>query len=660
MPGCLILSVCRRVSPPLIVARARRVHSGIGVRRATKGSGLDGLDHRHGVFCFGSFRLDPVSRVLLQGDVRVHLPARLFDTLLYLVEHHDRLVEREELSRAVWSTHAVSAGNLGRAISSLRIALKSVGEDSLIVTAPGRGYRFGVPVRWEPAGQPLQASAAEPAPASAKPRRRGWALAAGLLLAAMGLAAVGLWPRAGTAFAPPPHSIAVLPFVNHGANAADTLYSDGIAQELINTLGRIPGMRVAASTSSFLFRNKNATIGDIARQLNVGAVLEGSVQRTGARIHITVELIDATNGFQLWSHVYDQDQGDVLTMQGQMAAAVVTSLKGVMLGDEAAQLTLGGTTNAAAFDAYLRGMAAEHPLDPVANRAAITHFNLAVQLDPTYALAFAQRARALTFIASYGNSPDVDYSHRVMQAAVEDAQRAVTLAPELGMAHAALGFALQATLTDLPRADAELHRAVALAPGDSVTLLAYGRFQLEMGHVQEGIDAAEQAAALDPLAAHTHGTLAIILGYARRYDAAKVALHRADVLLPNNEPFDRITFGLLDTMAGDAQAAERICAGDVDYRDMMCLAIADHMLGHQPAAEAELAKARAVLGDNGAFLYARIYAQWGQPDAALRWLQTAYEVRDPGLIELKIDPALDPVRATTQYQALVRRLGFPA
>lgn len=619
------------------------------------------------MFCFGSFRLDPVSRTLLQNGVRVHLAARLFDTLLYLVQHHDRLVERDELCRAIWSTHAVAEGNLGRAISSLRLALKSAGEDGLIVTAPGRGYRFGVPVRWVPAGDPFAAGAA-PAAGSTRRMQRGraWAWAACGVAAfgvVLGLAAwrqqPGMGGAAGADFSPPPHSIAVLPFVNRGAATADALYGDGIAQELINALGRIGDLKVAASTSSFLFRNKNTTIGDIARQLNVGAVLEGSVQRAGSRIHTTVELIDARNGFQIWSHVYDQGQDDVLAMQGQIAAAAVVSLKGVILRDETAQLNLGGTSKPAAFDAYLRGVAELRGLDPVANRRAIADFNQAIALDPGYALAFAHRARALAFIGTFGNSPDVDYSHRVMAAALEDARHAVSLAPDLGAAHADLAFVLQTSMADLTGAEAEYRRAIALAPGDAATLLNYGRFLLEMGQVQAGIDAAEQAAALDPLAASTHGNLAIILEYARRYDDARVALQRAAVLMPSNTRFGRVTLGMLETMQGHGEAALRVCGGEVDYRDMMCLAIAYHMVGRQADAARELAKARAVLGDNGAFLYARIYAQWGQPDAALQWLRTAYQLRDPGLIQLKIDPALDGIRGRPEYQELVRQVGFP-
>lgn len=630
---------------------------------------MDGLEQGYGIFQFGSFRLDPVSRTLLQNGVRLHLPARLFDTLLYLVQHHDRLVEREELSRAVWSTHTVSEGNLGRAISSLRQALKSAGEDNLIVTAPGRGYRFGVPVQlvMQHPSRPAPRPITPPGQPPGKQALRWAVICFGLLvLASAGLGAFALRTPPGAsgsviaAFAPPPHSIAVLPFVNPGAKPADTLYSDGIAQELINSLGRIGGLKVAASTSSFLFRNKNVSIGDIARQLNVGTVLEGSVQRAGSRIHVTVELIDAQDGFQLWSRAFDQDQDDILGMQGQIAAAAVTSLKGVILRDEAAQLTLGGTDNPAAFDAYLKGVAELHALDPEANRRAVANFNEAVALDPKYALAFAHRARALAFIGTFGNSPDVDYSHRVMAAAREDARHAVELAPELGAAHADLAYVLQTSLADLAGAQAEYRRAIALAPGDAATLLNYGRFQLEMGHVEEGIAAAEKAVALDPLAAKTHGNLAIILEYARRYDDARLAMRRAEVLQPSNTRFPRVTLGLLETMQGHANAAQHVCAGNVDYRDMMCLAIAYHMLGRQADAAAELAKARTVLGDNGAFLYARIFAQWGDTAESLKWLETAYQLHDPGLIELKIDPALDPVRHTPEYRELVRRVGFPA
>jgi TolB-like protein/DNA-binding winged helix-turn-helix (wHTH) protein/tetratricopeptide (TPR) repeat protein len=618
-----------------------------------------------------------VSRTLLQNGVRLHLPARLFDALLYLVQHHDRLVERDELSRAIWSGHTVSEGSLGRAISSLRLSLKGAGEDGLIVTAPGRGYRFGAPVRWEPVSLPIPTGhepglAAGTAPqngisqTASRTRRLIWTVVTGVVLAVSLFATLSMWRPPGTSsggaitdFAPPPHSVAVLPFANHGTNVEDTLYADGIAQELINALGRIGGLRVAASTSSFLFRSQHTTIGSIARQLNVGTVLEGSVQQAGERIHITVELIDARNGFQLWSRDYDRSRDDVLATQGEISAAVVISLKGVLLGDEATRLTLGSTSNSAAFDAYLHGVAEMQALDPAANRRAIADFNQAVLLDPKYALAYAHRARALAFIGTFGNSPDLDYSHRVMTAAQEDARHAVELAPDLGAVHADLAYVLQTSLADLQGAEIEYRRAIALTSGDAPTLLNYGRFLLEIGHTQEGVDAAERAVQLDPLAASAHGNMAIILEYARHFDEARQALQHAMVLRPASTTFRRITLGMLETMQGHGKAAREICEGDVDYRDMMCLAIAYHLLGRQSDAANELAKARAILGINGAFLYARIYAEWGQPDEAFQWLQTAYDARDPGLIELKVDPAMDTLRSSPKYNALIRKMGFP-
>lgn len=623
---------------------------------------MSGSDQGCGTFAFGSFRLDPVGRTLQQDGTRLHLSARLFDTLLYLVENHDRLVTREELHQAVWSTHTVADDSLGRAISSLRLALRNAGGDGLIITAPGRGYRFGTRVRQEFEDNP-QASPDPPLPMVPPRRMARWPILACAALAVSGLAAFSLTPRpdpAGTTFAPPPRSIAVLPFVNRGADAADTIYADGIAQELINALGRIDDMKVAASTSSFLFRDRRTTIGDIARQLNVGAVLEGSVQRANAHVHVTVELIDAQSGFQLWSRVFDENPENAQAMQSEIAAAAVTHLKGVILGDEITQLTLGGTANPAAFDAYLKGVAELRALDANANRRAVAAFNQAVAIDPQFALAFARRARALAFIGTFGDSPDVDYSHRVMAAALADARHAVSLAPDLGSAHADLAFALQTGLVDLREAEAEYRRAVALAPGDAATLLDYARFQLQMGQTAEAIAVAQRAVALDPLAARTHARYAIILEYARRYADARQTLHRAMVLDQGRKDYERITLGMLETLEGHAAAAQRVCAGDVDYRDMMCLAIADHMLGRQADAAAELAKAQAVLGGNGAFLYARVLAHWGQTDAALGWLRTAYDHRDPGLIELKIDPAFDHLRDTAQYGALIRRMSFPA
>jgi len=633
-------------------------------------------DQLDGMYEFGPFRLDPLSRTLTRDGKRVALAPRLFDTLFHLVANHGRLVPRDELMRAVWPARTVEETSLGMAVSSLRTALKQQGAaDDLIITAPGRGYRFGARVAFTPTSAPdiEPASAVPPSPGRAAQARGRMAMRVLGVVALLGAGIAirggvawheppprkpGLAVQAGVSFTPPPHSIAVLPFTNMGGDPKQDYFGDGLSEELINALGRTGGLRVAARVSSFSFKGRPATVEDIARQLNVGLVLEGSVRRTGTRVRIIAQLIDATTGFQVWSHRYDRSEGDMLALQGELAEDAIASLKLILLPNEVARLTLGGTSNPRAFDAYLSALPRSPDADDASERQAIAAFSQAIDLDPNYALAYAGRSRALSFLATSGVFSDVAESKTMLAAATRDANKAVALAPDLGEAHAALGFVLKCSLSDLARAGAEYARAIELAPGDSTILLRYALFQTTLGHLSSAVDVAEHAASLDPLTPRTYHLLARILAYAGRTDDALAALRRARFLQPADPRADRIDLAFVQMMQGDAHAARQTCLGETDPHFFVCLAWSEHVLGHQAEAEAALARLRAAIGDNGAYIYANILASWGRKNEALQWLQTAYRLRDPGLIGILIDPMVRSLRDTQDYRQIVEGLGL--
>jgi TolB-like protein len=235
-------------------------------------------------------------------------------------------------------------------------------------------------------------------------------------------------------FAPPPHSIAVLPFVNLSGDKEQEYFSDGLTEELLNSLSGINELQVAARTSAFSFKGKDADIGTIARKLNVGAVLEGSVRRSEHTIRITAQLINAVTGFHLWSKTYDRDLGDVLKLQTEIATSVASALKVALLGDVAAKVELGGTRNPAAFDAYLRGAKAHSSVHEAKDDpAAIAAYTEAIRLDPHYALAFAARSIALSDVAQEAETPAA--VREGFGKAQADARQALALAPDLAQAH---------------------------------------------------------------------------------------------------------------------------------------------------------------------------------------------------------------------------------
>jgi TolB-like protein/tetratricopeptide (TPR) repeat protein len=465
-------------------------------------------------------------------------------------------------------------------------------------------------------------------------------------------------PPAVTNFNPPPHSIAVLPFTNMSGDKNQEYFSDGLTEELLNSLSEISGLQVAARTSAFSFKGKDTDIGTIARKLNVGAVLEGSVRRSAHTVRITAQLINAVTGFHLWSKTYDRDTGDVLKMQTEIATSVASALQVTLLGDVAAKVELGGTSNPAAFDAYLRGAKGGSSIrDPKDLPAAIDSYTEAIRRDPHYALAFAARSIALSDLAA---EAETAAAVREGYAKAEaDARQALQLAPDLGQAHLALAYVLDNTL-HFTQANTEYERALALAPGNAELLRLSGTFTTLMGHLDAGVAATRRAIVLDPLARKSYSSLGRALYFARRYEESLAAYAETISLDPDlNESYgDR---GLNFYGLGDLEPARTACETKPDYwRSQQCLALVYYKLGRHVDAEAELSKLKAAGGDTSAYQYATIYAQWGDRAKALEWLEVAWRLRDPGLEELKTDPLIDPLRQEPRFQAIESALKFPS
>jgi TolB-like protein/tetratricopeptide (TPR) repeat protein len=453
-------------------------------------------------------------------------------------------------------------------------------------------------------------------------------------------------------FNPPPRSIAVLPFVNLSGDKEQEYFSDGLTEELLNSLAAIDGLQVAARTSSFSFR-EHPDVVSVAHKLNVGAVLEGSVRRSGHTVRITAQLINAVTGFHLWSKTYDRDLDNLLTLQTEIATSVANALKVTLLSDVAAKIELGGTRNPAAFDAYLRATKAySKASEEKGYQEAITAYTEAINLDPAYALAYAGRAAALLGYSE--EAPPSDTLDR----ARSDALRAIALAPDLADGHLALsGF--YASSLDIAHANDEIRRAVALAPGRAHVLRVYGRFVESLGHGDEGISAIRRALLLDPLNVNAHLDLAYVLNRSRRYNEAVTASRDAMTLDPDNMVAHTLG-GYAYYFAGDFEDARALCEAKRDYwRGQICLALVYEKLGRHTDAESMLAKVRSRFGDSGAYGYTYVYAQWGNIPEALKWLDTAYRLRDNDLLAIKTDPAFDPLRKEPRYQAIEKALKFP-
>jgi TolB-like protein/Tfp pilus assembly protein PilF len=498
--------------------------------------------------------------------------------------------------------------------------------------------------------------------ASKIPSRGAWLAVAVLVAAAAAYLLVekpwGARPPPPAAFSPPAHSIAVLPFVNLSGDPSQEYFSDGLTDELLNSLSEINELQVAARTSAFSFKGKDTDIGTIARKLNVGAVLEGSVRRSEHTIRISAQLINAVTGFHLWSKSYDRDSGDVLKLQTEIATAVASALRVTLLGDVAAKVELGGTRNPAAFDAYLRGAKAfSSRHEAKDNLAAIAAFTEAIRLDPHYALAFASRSFALSLVAGQADTPAaVSEGFAKAQA---DARQALALAPDLAQAHLALAFVSHLGNLDFTQAGEEYDRALALAPGNAQVLRNSGAFVAQMGHFDAGLAAIRRAVVLDPLARVSHLMLGRALYAARRYEEAVAVFAETISIDPDSKP-TYAQRGLAYYGLGDLESARASCETKPDeWQSQQCLAVTFDKLGRHADAEAELSKLKPAQGDVWAYQCATIYAQWGNRVKALESLETALRLRDPGLVQLKTDPLLDPLRKEPRFQAVMRELKFP-
>jgi TolB-like protein/Tfp pilus assembly protein PilF len=462
------------------------------------------------------------------------------------------------------------------------------------------------------------------------------------------------------AFSPPAHSIAVLPFVNMSGDKEQEYFSDGLTEEILNSLARINELQVSARTSSFSFKGKDADISTIAHKLNVASVLEGSVRRSGRTVRVTAQLNNAVTGFHLWSQTYDRDLSDVLSLQTDIANAVANALKVTLLGDFAAKIEVGGTHNPAALDAYLRGMKAFSVADNGNDyQAAIAAYTEAIRLDPNYALAFAGRADAIFNYVGVTGEPD--YRERLKNMEV-DAREALALAPDLAEAHLVLARSLSEYSLDLARANEEFERALELAPGNAHVLRAYGLNAVNIGRTTAGITAARRAIVLDPLNKHNYIALGMALYFGHHYDEA-ISVLREHLALDPDDSAAYAVRGLSYYALGDLENARASCERanktESEWAILPCLAAVYAKLGRRSDAESTLAKFKAQGGDTGAYQYAEIYTQWGNPAQALYWLETALRLRDGGLVVLKTDPLLDPLRKELRFQAIERELKFP-
>ncbi|HEU4940434.1 MAG TPA: tetratricopeptide repeat protein, partial [Candidatus Eisenbacteria bacterium] len=459
-------------------------------------------------------------------------------------------------------------------------------------------------------------------------------------------------------------SIAVLPFLNRSASADDEYFSDGLADELIGMLGKIRGLRVAARTSAFSFRGRQATVEEIGRALHVNTVLDGSIRRSGERIRISVQLIQVSDGLHLWSETYDRTLDDIFAVQDDIARSAVKELRAALLGEpaamgrdvsaEVANAAKGRATDPAAHRLYLLGRHFINRLNREDLTRAIQNLNEAVGMDPEFALAWAELGSAYTRAATFGLVPRAE----AIRAARDSVGRALAIEPDLVEAHARLGVIRMFHDWDWKGAEASFARALELAPGDAVSLNGAGVLALVLGRVEESITLHGRASEQDPLSASPHANLGLTLHHAGRFAEAEAALRRALEIAPQRV----ITRGVLArTLAaqgrGDDALAEVAREPDEGYR-LFALAAIHHLLGHKSGADAALQDLIERHGEAYAVQVAEVLALRREIDASFEWLDKAYAQRDFGISEIQSLSSFQSLHPDPRWHSLMRKLGF--
>ncbi len=503
-------------------------------------------------------------------------------------------------------------------------------------------------------GTESNAAVATPAGSSGVSRR---AVVGGGAVAAVAIAGVGGWALLKPGAAAASDRIAVLPFANLSGDPAQAYFSDGIAEELRSALARLAGMKVVGRTSSEAVRDEDA--GTAARELGVPNVLTGSVRRSPATIRVSAQLIEGTSGMERWSESYDRPPGDTIKIQTDIAEKVAHALSFALGTAGKAALTAGGTDDPEAQNLLLEADAVNKREGPDNRKRAIDLLDRAIALDPNYAQAYALKA-ILVLVYYNAFSRDSRELANGRAEALANAQKAIRLAPNLPVAHGALAEIHRSNL-NLKAAGAEYRQVFALQSGDPDALRSYSRFISDTGDHQNALKLADEALALDPLDPASYRARGSVLFKARRYSDALKTFESF-----KEESTQRLMFPILrgDTlmMLGRTDDARNAYA-EIPEDDLFRLAgeaILAARTGDRDTALEKIRETERLYGDAASYQYGQIHAQLGNADQAFIAWDRAWQIKDAGLLSLKTDPLLDPLRRDRRFAALMNRIGFRA
>jgi TolB-like protein len=452
-------------------------------------------------------------------------------------------------------------------------------------------------------------------------------------------------------------SIAVLPFANLSSDKEQEYFSDGLSEELLNLLSKLPQLRVIARSSSFSFKGKGHDVPAIAKALGVAHILEGSVRKSGDTLRITTQLIRAADSTQVWSDTYERKLTDVFKLQDEIAAAVVAALKVKLL--PAQRITnLHQTANTEAYQLYLLGNQLYSQNTPESYRRAVAAYGKAIAADPGYAAAYAGVAVAEHEGFRFSELPlspgDIATAK---QRALAAAEKAIALAPDLALGYAARAFIRMFSFWDWTGAHADFERARTLDPNDSTIARRYGLLQAIIGQLPAAIDTTEKVIQTDPLSMLAWSNLGSYYNASGQLAEARKTLTRA-LEISTHAQHAHNYLGQTELLEGDADAALRQYREAGDIHAMTGTAMAEHTLGRRDASQKALDELIATHAQDRAFRVAQVYAWRGEKDKAFSWLQRAYAQRDSDLTYIKYEPLLASLRSDPRFAAMLDKLAL--
>jgi serine/threonine-protein kinase len=461
--------------------------------------------------------------------------------------------------------------------------------------------------------------------------------------------------RTEAATAIPQKSIAVLPLVNESGDPKDEYFSDGLSEELIAALAQISGLKVIGRSSSFRFKDGKEEPKTIGEKLGVSTLLEGTVRKQGDRVRIVAELVNAADGIALWTRTFDRELKDIFAVQEEISRAVAESLKVTLLGSNDRLAERAAPNSVEAHNAYLQGHFHFQRRNLEDFRKAVSYFDQAIRLDPDYALAYAERSEAWSFIGDLTGQRATAWP-----TAKSDAEKAVAIATGLAEAHAALGWVRFFIDWKFAEGLSELKRAKELSPANPTANDLLARVIVYLGQVDEAERHARHAVELDPLSVTAQGNLGRVLFVAGKLDEADAVARKAAELQPAAAGNHRYQVHVaVERGDGETALREAQLEPNEGYRRFE-LALAHYVRGDRAAADAALADLIANGRDQLAYQIAEVYAVRGEKEKAFEWLQISFDNHDTGTLTLLIDPLLRGLRDDPRYKNLVAKLGLPA